>query len=81
MLSSNLMASKVAKFLDPVGKNSSTLQPTISKLLLKLTNRSLSLGLCHRFGHLRPPMYSSPGLLSSKTLFHKVYGFLGTKLA
>jgi len=38
-------------------------------------------GLCHRFGHLRPPMHSSPELLSFKTLFHKGYGFLGTKLA
>jgi hypothetical protein len=47
--------------------------PTVAKTAL--------VGLCHRFGHLRPPMHSSPELLNSKTLFHKGYGFLGTKLA
>jgi CRISPR-associated protein Cmr2 len=38
-------------------------------------------GLCHRFGHLRPLMDSSPELLSSKVLFYRGYGVLGTKLA
>jgi hypothetical protein len=41
----------------------------------------LSSGLCHRFGHLRPLMDSSPELLSSKVLFYRGYGVLGTKLA
>ena len=39
------------------------------------------LGLCHRFGHLRPLMDSFPELLSSKILFYKGYGVLGTQLA
>ena len=38
-------------------------------------------GLCHRFGHLRPLMDSSPELLSSEVLFYRGYGVLGTKLA
>jgi hypothetical protein len=40
-----------------------------------------TIGLCHRFGHLRPLMDSSPELLSSKVLFYRGYGVLGTKLA
>lgn len=38
-------------------------------------------GLCRRFGHLRLLIDGSPELLSSKALFHKGYGFIGTTLA
>jgi hypothetical protein len=40
----------------------------------------VGLGFCHRFGHLRPLMDSSCEPSSSKALFHKDYGVLGTKL-
>lgn len=50
-----------------------------------LRNRTQELldivGLCRRFGHLRLLINGLPELSSSKALFHKVYGFLGTTLA